>query len=102
MQYYVIKRQFLSSKSGEQIFHGGQYPLRDSVTRFSTSGCFHQTIPPGPLIHRLKPFCMWLRGAQAGLFDEKTRGQKSCDTVPLTNDSATMHTTQCKINACST
>jgi hypothetical protein len=24
-------------------------------------------------------------GAQVGLFDEKTRGQKSRDTVPLTN-----------------
>jgi hypothetical protein len=22
---------------------------------------FHQTIPPGPLIHGLKPFCIWLR-----------------------------------------
>jgi hypothetical protein len=22
---------------------------------------FHQTIPPGPLIHGLEPFCIWLR-----------------------------------------
>jgi hypothetical protein len=34
---------------------------RDSVTRFLTSGLFHQTIPPGPLINGLKPFCIWLQ-----------------------------------------
>jgi hypothetical protein len=27
----------------------------------STSGFFHQTIPSGPLIHRLKHFWIWLR-----------------------------------------
>jgi hypothetical protein len=25
------------------------------------TGLFHQTIPPGPLIHGLKPFCIWVR-----------------------------------------
>jgi hypothetical protein len=33
----------------------------DSVTRFSTLGFFHQTIPPRALIHGLKPFRIWLR-----------------------------------------
>jgi hypothetical protein len=35
--------------------------LRDPVTRFSPSGFFHQTTPFGPLTHRLKLFCIWLR-----------------------------------------
>jgi hypothetical protein len=34
---------------------------RDPVTRFSTSGFFHQTTPILPLTHGLKPFCIWLR-----------------------------------------
>jgi hypothetical protein len=37
------------------------FPYRDSVTRFSNLGFFHQTIPPRALIHGLKPFCIWLR-----------------------------------------
>jgi hypothetical protein len=32
---------------------------RDSVTRFSTSGFFHQSTPPRA--HMLKPFRIWLR-----------------------------------------
>jgi hypothetical protein len=34
---------------------------RDSSTRFSTLGFFHQTIPHRALIHALKPFRIWLR-----------------------------------------
>jgi hypothetical protein len=35
--------------------------FRDRVTRFSTSGFFHKTISPTPLIYGLKPFCIWLQ-----------------------------------------
>jgi hypothetical protein len=34
---------------------------RDSVTRFSISGFFHQTIPHRALIQGLKPFRIWIR-----------------------------------------
>jgi hypothetical protein len=33
----------------------------DSVTRFSTSGFFHQSTPPRALTHRLRPFRIWFR-----------------------------------------
>jgi hypothetical protein len=82
---------------GESI----QY-LTDIVTRFATSGFFHKTNYPSPLIHGLKPFCIWLgiceivdfdeyfrefeaifenalareSGAQMGLFDEKNQRLK--------------------------
>jgi hypothetical protein len=36
-------------------------PLKDSLTRFSTSGFFHQSIPLGPLIKNLNHFCIWLQ-----------------------------------------
>jgi hypothetical protein len=35
--------------------------IRDPDTTFSTSGFFHQTTPPRPLIHRSKPFWIWLQ-----------------------------------------
>jgi hypothetical protein len=45
------------------------------VTRFSTLGFFHQTIPPGPLIHGLTPFGILLR-YRRDMIDFRT--QKSC------------------------
>ena len=43
------------------IRSSGRYDwvLRDSSTRFSTSGFFHESTPYGPLIHTLKYFRIW-------------------------------------------
>jgi hypothetical protein len=43
-------------KGAIKNFRGLRHPLRDPDTKFSTSGFFHQTTPPRPLIHGLKPF----------------------------------------------
>jgi hypothetical protein len=50
-------------------------PLKGSVTRFLTLRFFHQTIPPGPLIHGLKP-CWILLRVRRDMLDFRT--QKSC------------------------
>jgi hypothetical protein len=53
---FLASPTLMSTKNIKWFFVNG-----DSVTRFLTSGFFHQTIPPGPLINGLKYFCIWLR-----------------------------------------
>jgi hypothetical protein len=58
-QYNV---RVISKKCFYVVGHGwGWISERNSCTRFSTLGFFHQSTPPVALIQGLKPFCIWLR-----------------------------------------
>jgi hypothetical protein len=55
-----FKEPFFSDRKCTGCLNSGQWTV-DSVTRFSTSGFFHQSTLPRALIHGLKAFRIWPR-----------------------------------------
>jgi hypothetical protein len=72
-KWLCCTRWVLLDQSADRSGRGQIFSVvkRDSVTRFSTLGFFHQTIPPRALIHGLKPLCIWLRIRRENRFENR-------------------------------